>query len=166
MSPYQFITDHTAQSENTPAIDARESAANHDHPSPSIIDSDSNSLTADTSTTTMPSLDTKQIELLQLENDLLSLDSSYMGEPDDWDTEVAYNRLNYLIAPTNSAPFSDTHETFTNHFEHSTDSDLSTDQRLHCDISHHIHDVIHDSNSNRNGSQHDEHLMIPLSPIT
>ena len=60
MSPYQYIINlHTAQSENTPVLDARESTAHHDHPSPSVIDSDSDSLTDDTSTTTMPSLDTE-----------------------------------------------------------------------------------------------------------
>ena len=113
----------------------------------------------------MPSLDTEQIELLQLENDLLSLDSSYMGEPDDWDTEVAYNRLNYLIAPTNSAHSSTTHETFTNHLEHSSDSDLRTDQRIPSAISHQINNVIHDSNSECDGSQHDNNLPIPCSPV-
>ena len=115
----------------------------------------------------MTSLYEEQIERLQLENDLLSLDSSHMEETDDWDTEVTYNRLNYLTAPTNSAPSNDTHDTFNQQFEHCPNSDhLSTDQRLPCGISHHIHDVIHDSNSNRNGSQHYENLTIPLSPIT
>ena len=71
---------------------------------------------------------------------------------DDWDSKVNYNRLNYLTVPTNSAPSTDTHDTFNQHSKHCPDSDdLSTDQRLPCVISHNIHDVIHDSNSNSNG---------------
>ena len=167
MSPHQFIINlHTVHSENTTGPYVRDSEARHDHPSTSVIDSDSDSLTDDTSTSKMPSLDDEQIELLQLENDLLSLDSSYMGEPDDWDTEVAYNRLNYLIAPTNSVPSSNTHETFNHHFKHSTDSDLSTDQRIPSAISHQINNVIHDSNSECDGSQHDDNLPIPCSTVT
>ena len=159
-SPYQFTRDrHTAQFDNTQALDTRDPAAHHDYTSSSVIGSDSDSLTDDTSTTTVPSLDTEQIELLQLEHDLLSLDSSYIGEPDDWDTEVAYNKLNYLIAPDTSAPSSVNHDTSDNQVNHTPGLDR-TDQNLA--IRHNIHNVIHDSNGHDGyGTQLDKHLTFP-----
>ena len=109
MSPHQFIINlRTASSVNAPDLPERAHDERQDHTS----FSDSDSLTDNTSALTMPSLYEEQIESLQLENDLLSLDSSHMEETDDWDTEVTYNRLNYLPTPTNSAPPNDTHDTF------------------------------------------------------
>ena len=81
-----------------------------------------------------------------------------MGEPDDWDTEVAYNKLNYLIAPDTSAPSSVNHDTSDNQVIHIPELDR-TDQNLA--IRHHIHNVIHDSNSHDNGTQLDKHLTSP-----
>ena len=41
-----------------------------------------------------------------------------MDETDEWDTEVAYNKLNYLIAPDTSAPSSVNHDTSDNQVNH------------------------------------------------
>ena len=87
-----------------------------------------------------------------------------MDETDEWDTEVAYNKLNYLIAPNTSAPSSVNHNTFDNQVNLIPESDR-TDQHLPSAISHHIHNVIHDSNSHYDGTQHDENLPIPSLPV-
>ena len=88
-----------------------------------ISPSNSDSFTENTSDSTMSSLYEEQMERLQLENDLFSLDSSHMEEMDDWDTEINYNRLNYLTIPANNAPPNNTHDTFIQPFKHCPDSD-------------------------------------------
>ena len=64
----------------------------------------SDSLTENTSASTVSSLYDEKVEQLQLEHDLISLDSSQMEEMEDWDIEINYNSLNYLTVPGDSAP--------------------------------------------------------------
>ena len=151
MSPYRFAMNgrkktHSNTSNPPKQMDDNKRQERTSH-------SDSDSFTENTSALTVSSLYDEKVERLQLEHDLVSLDSSQMEDMEDWDIEINYNSLNYLTVPDNSAPLNDNSVNFTQPIAHCPNSDyLSTNQRFPSSISHNIHNVIHDSDcSESNG---------------
>ena len=99
MSPHRFAMDRQKEADATASdllaqtVDSAQSE--------STPHSDSDSITENTSDLTVSSLYNENVEQLQLEHDLISLDSSQMEEIEVWDTEITYNSLNYLTVPDN-----------------------------------------------------------------